>query len=71
MVTVAQAFDDELTLDHLSRPQLVSMCKYMGITPFGTDHFLRYQLSNQTKNILADAKVIAMGSGDLNSNPTI
>lgn len=26
------------------RPRLVNMCKYMGISPFGTDAYLRYML---------------------------
>ncbi|XAR65842.1 hypothetical protein NMG60_11011811 [Bertholletia excelsa] len=40
----AKLFNDELTLDNISRPRLVNMCKYMGISPFGTDAYLRYML---------------------------
>ncbi|GMP21677.1 hypothetical protein CsSME_00000017 [Camellia sinensis var. sinensis] len=40
----AKLFNDELTLDNISRPRLVNMCKYMGINPFGTDAYLRYML---------------------------
>ncbi|KAJ3504671.1 hypothetical protein NLJ89_g7818 [Agrocybe chaxingu] len=29
IINVAKLFDDDLTLDNLSRPQLVSMCRYM------------------------------------------
>lgn len=27
-----------------NRPRLVNMCKYMGISPYGTDAYLRYML---------------------------
>ncbi|XP_028183059.1 mitochondrial proton/calcium exchanger protein-like [Glycine soja] len=40
----AKLFNDELTLDNISRPLLVNMCKYMGINPYGTDAYLRYML---------------------------
>lgn len=70
----AKLFNDELTLDNISRssfylltkffhllacifsnispvnlhsfdrPRLVNMCKYMGISPFGTDAYLRFML---------------------------
>ncbi|KAF7817720.1 LETM1 and EF-hand domain-containing protein 1, mitochondrial-like [Senna tora] len=40
----AKLFNDELTLDNISRPRLVNMCKYMGISPYGTDAYLRYML---------------------------
>ena len=41
IVNVATLFDDALPLDNLSRPQLVSMSRYMGLTAFGTANFLR------------------------------
>ncbi|KAJ0017394.1 hypothetical protein Pint_11677 [Pistacia integerrima] len=28
----------------MSRPRLVNMCKYMGVSPYGTDAYLRYML---------------------------
>ncbi|RUP52279.1 LOW QUALITY PROTEIN: hypothetical protein BC936DRAFT_149431 [Jimgerdemannia flammicorona] len=59
ILRVAKRFEDELTLDNLSRPQLVSMCRYMGINAFGTDNYLRYQIRNRMKNIQADDKMIA------------
>lgn len=36
---------DELTLDNMSRPQLASMCVYMGLRPYGSDNFLRFQVN--------------------------
>ncbi|KAI7859929.1 LETM1-like protein-domain-containing protein [Circinella umbellata] len=58
LLTVARRFEDELTLDNLSRPQLVSMCKYMNINAFGTDNFLRFQIRNRMRQIKADDIVI-------------
>ncbi|ORZ24489.1 LETM1-like protein-domain-containing protein [Absidia repens] len=58
LLNVARRFEDELTLDNLSRPQLVSMCRYMNINAFGTDNFLRFQIRNHMRQIQADDKVI-------------
>ncbi|CAO3662113.1 unnamed protein product [Rhizopus stolonifer] len=58
LLKVAKRFEDELTLDNLSRPQLVSMCRYMNIHSFGTDNFLRYQIRSRMRQIKADDKVI-------------
>ncbi|KAJ0744547.1 hypothetical protein HanPI659440_Chr10g0388891 [Helianthus annuus] len=37
-------FNDELTLDNISRPRLVNMCKYNAIGQFGTNAYVRYML---------------------------
>ncbi|CAO3580420.1 unnamed protein product [Absidia cylindrospora] len=58
LLNVARRFEDELTLDNLSRPQLVSMCRYMNINAFGTDNFLRFQIRNRMRQIKSDDKVI-------------
>ncbi len=44
IVRFAKLFNDELTLDNLERLQLVSLCKFVGLAPFGTDAFLRARL---------------------------
>lgn len=44
IIRVARKFQDELTLSNLSRPQLVSMAKYMTLNAFGTDSYLRLQI---------------------------
>ncbi|XP_058216530.1 uncharacterized protein LOC131327406 isoform X2 [Rhododendron vialii] len=54
----AKLFNDELTLDNISRPRLVNMCKYMGIKPFGTDTYLRYMLRKRLQQIKDDDKMI-------------
>ncbi|KAI9319478.1 LETM1-like protein-domain-containing protein [Dichotomocladium elegans] len=60
LLNVARRFEDELTLDNLSRPQLVSICKYMNINAFGTDNFLRFQIRNRMSQIKADDRAIQM-----------
>ncbi|KAG6408421.1 hypothetical protein SASPL_131432 [Salvia splendens] len=50
----AKLFNDELTLDNISRPRLVNMCKYMGVSPIGTDAYLRYMLRKRLQSIKKD-----------------
>ncbi|RHN47140.1 putative EF-hand domain pair, letm1 ribosome-binding domain-containing protein [Medicago truncatula] len=54
----AKLFNDEFTLDNISRPRLVNMCKYMGISPYGTDTYLRYMLRKRLQEIKNDDKLI-------------
>uniref|UniRef100_A0A2P2M539 Letm1 RBD domain-containing protein n=1 Tax=Rhizophora mucronata TaxID=61149 RepID=A0A2P2M539_RHIMU len=54
----AKLFNDELTLDNISRPRIVNMCKYMGISPFGTDAYLRFMLRKRLQEIKNDDKMI-------------
>lgn len=54
----AKLFNDELTLDNISRPRLINMCKYMGIPPYGTDKYLRYMLRKKLQQIKEDDKLI-------------
>lgn len=44
LVKFAQLFNDELTLDNLERVHLTNLCRFIGVTPFGTDEFLRVRL---------------------------
>lgn len=59
IIKVCKIFKDDLTLDNLSRPQLVSICRYMNITSFGTDNFLRYQIRLRMRQIKRDDRAIA------------
>lgn len=59
VVRVARLFEDDLTLENLTRPQLVSMCRYMNINAFGTDIFLRYTIRNRLTKLKEDDRVIA------------
>lgn len=45
-------------MDNISRPRLVNMCKYMGISPYGTDAYLRYMLRKRLQKIKDDDKMI-------------
>ncbi|KNB03215.1 hypothetical protein FOXG_05773 [Fusarium oxysporum f. sp. lycopersici 4287] len=59
VIKVCKVFRDDLTLDNLSRPQLVSMCKYMNLNTFGTDMMLRYQIRHRMRQIKRDDKAIS------------
>ncbi|KAJ1433178.1 LETM1-like protein-domain-containing protein [Ochromonadaceae sp. CCMP2298] len=58
VVRIARLFKDELTLNNVMRPQLVSMCQYMGLQPYGADSFLRFQLRNKLRVLQEDDKRI-------------
>ncbi|WVN85365.1 uncharacterized protein L203_100510 [Cryptococcus depauperatus CBS 7841] len=58
VVRVAKLFHDDITLDNLSRPQLVSMCKYMNINAFGTDNFLKHQIRSKLEQVRIDDMMI-------------
>ncbi|KAJ8078621.1 LETM1 domain-containing protein ylh47 [Marasmius tenuissimus] len=58
IINVARLFDDDLTLDNLSRPQLVSMCRYMDLNAFGTDNFLRGAIRSRLLNLRRDDQSI-------------
>merc|ERR1712038_133420 len=47
-------FKDDLTLDNMPRMQLINMCKYMSIPPYGNDHFLRFQLRHKIRVLQED-----------------
>lgn len=54
IVRVAKLFDDDITLENLSRPQLVGMCRYMNLNAFGTDNFLRHTIRSRLAHINRD-----------------
>lgn len=58
LLKIASKFEEELTLDNLSRPQLVSICRYMNINAFGTDNFLRFQIRNRMNQLKQDDQAI-------------
>ncbi|XP_065770139.1 mitochondrial proton/calcium exchanger protein isoform X2 [Muntiacus reevesi] len=53
----SKLFEDELTLDNLTRPQLVALCKLLELQSIGTNNFLRFQLTMRLRSIKADDKV--------------
>lgn len=58
VIRMAGLFQDELTLANISRPQLVSMCQYMNLPPYGADMFLRFQLRTKLRAIKEDDRRI-------------
>ena len=59
VIKVCKIFKDDLTLDNLSRPQLVGMAKYMNLHAFGTDLMLRYQIRHRMRQIKRDDRAIS------------
>ncbi|AEO69976.1 a3cc7989-9f0e-4905-91dd-f816d59d3ef3 [Thermothielavioides terrestris] len=59
VIKVCKIFRDDLTLDNLSRPQLVSMCRYLNLNTFGTDMMLRYQIRHRMRQIKRDDRAIS------------
>jgi len=59
VIKVCKIFKDDVTLDNLSRPQLVSMCRYLNLNTFGTDMLLRYQLRHRMRQIKRDDRAIS------------
>ncbi|XP_039694255.1 mitochondrial proton/calcium exchanger protein isoform X3 [Pteropus medius] len=55
----SKLFEDELTLDNLTRPQLVALCRLLELQSIGTNNFLRFQLTMRLRSIKADDKLIA------------
>ncbi|PGH18150.1 hypothetical protein AJ80_04537 [Polytolypa hystricis UAMH7299] len=64
VITVCKIFKDDITLDNLSRPQLVAMCKYMSLNSFGTDAMLRYHIRHRMRQIKRDDKAISFEGVD-------
>ncbi|PKY08002.1 LETM1-domain-containing protein [Aspergillus campestris IBT 28561] len=58
VIKVCKVFKDDLTLDNLSRPQLVAICKYMNLNSFGTDAMLRYNIRHRMRQIKRDDRAI-------------
>ena len=71
VIKVCKIFKDDLTLDNLSRPQLVGMCRYMNLNTFGTDMMLRYQIRHRMRQIKRDDKAISFEGVDSLSVPEL
>jgi LETM1 and EF-hand domain-containing protein 1 len=64
VIKICKIFKDDLTLDNLSRPQLVGMCRYMNLNTFGTDAMLRYQIRHRMRQIKRDDRAISFEGVD-------
>lgn len=54
----SKRFEDEITLDSLSREQLTALCKVLEIQTFATTNILRFQLQMKLRSLAADDHVI-------------
>lgn len=57
IVRFSKLFEDELTLEHLERPQLVALCKLLELQPIGTNNLLRFQLMMKLRTVKSDDEV--------------
>ena len=64
IIQYANYFQDDLTLDNMPRMQLINMCKYMSIPPYGSDSFLRFQLRHRIRMLKEDDQRILWESID-------
>ncbi|KAL9035648.1 MAG: hypothetical protein Q9180_004750 [Flavoplaca navasiana] len=71
VIKVCKIFKDDLTLDNLSRPQLVGMARYMNLNAFGTDMLLRYQIRRRMRQIKLDDRAIWYEGVDSLSVPEV
>ncbi|KAJ2993013.1 hypothetical protein HDV02_002707, partial [Globomyces sp. JEL0801] len=58
VLRVARKFQDELTLNNMSRPQLVSLARFMNLNAFGTDSFLRNTINSRLLELKQDDQMI-------------
>lgn len=54
----SKLFQDEITLDSLSRGQLVALCRVVEVQTLGTNNLLRFQLRMKLRSLKADDKLI-------------
>jgi LETM1 and EF-hand domain-containing protein 1 len=54
IIRYANYFHDDLTLDNMPRMQIINMCKYMSIPPYGSESFLRFQLRHKIRVLKED-----------------
>jgi LETM1 and EF-hand domain-containing protein 1, mitochondrial len=71
VIKVCTLFRDDLTLDNLSRPQLVAICRYMNLNVHGPDTLLRYQIRHRMRQIKRDDRAIALEGVDSLSVPEL
>ncbi|KAF5269360.1 hypothetical protein FQA39_LY08752 [Lamprigera yunnana] len=54
----SKLFEDEITLDSLSRNQIIALCRVLECPTIGTNSFLRFQLRMKIRSLIADDKMI-------------
>lgn len=58
IIKFSKLFEDEITLDSLSRQQLTAICKVLEVGTLGTSNFLRFQLRLKLRSLAADDRMI-------------
>lgn len=58
IIKFSKLFEDEITLDSLSRPQLTALCRLLELQPIGTNNFLRFHLRMKLRTLKADDQMI-------------
>ncbi|XP_063933496.1 mitochondrial proton/calcium exchanger protein-like [Zophobas morio] len=58
VIKFLKLFEDELTLDNLSRKQVVALCRTIGLPTVGTTNFLAFQLRIRMRQLRADDLMI-------------
>ena len=53
----SKLFEDEITLDSLSRQQLIALCRVLDVQTLGTTNFLRFLLRMKLRSLAADDRV--------------
>lgn len=59
IIKFAKRFDDEITLDSLSREQLSALCRVLELNTIGTTMLLRFQLRLKLRSLATDDRVIS------------
>ncbi|ALC41905.1 Letm1, partial [Drosophila busckii] len=59
IIKFAKRFDDEITLDSLTREQLTALCRVLELNTIGTTTLLRFQLRLKLRSLATDDRVIA------------
>lgn len=58
IIKFSKLFEDEITLDSLTRPQLQALCRVLEMSPIGTSALLRFQLRMKLRSLAADDRTI-------------
>lgn len=55
----SKLFEDEITLDSMTRPQLIAICRLLDVSTLGgSSNFLRFQLRMKLRSLSADDRLI-------------
>jgi len=54
IIKFSKYVEDDLTLDNMGRMQLMNLCKYMGVSPYGSNDLLRFYLRHRIRALKED-----------------